>query len=383
MGKLAHQCEEGIMSRKPKKPSAPKISLRARQKAVEGKISRGKARRAALLSGGLASRHDIDRIDQQLDEWRRELAELTGVRRAKVRAARGRATAGERVERLAVDIANVQSRLAGLRRSAWRCAHHGGPVAHVADWLAAAVPAAEAELAALRVRQGKAAERTRGATRDRFAQFVGRSKRLTAWHLSVADALRDAEARALGAGQTGAGVSGRAGDGDGRLVVVVGEDGELDPALLGALAVAGVSARGALARWHKAARTRAADGRRIDPPRTFDPKGVKAVRKVSDGGMAAICDARREGERLWEMFFEGAAGAVGGHPGFAQLAAFGAEQVIRGRMSVGEVVRELLKTKIQRGYETLETAMVAGLEAVGGRLGFDDRAKRALDTGNF
>lgn len=295
------------------RPSAPKISLRRKQKALEDRISRLGARREELLNG-LASNHDIDRVDQQLDEARRDLAELVTVRRAKVRAARKRVKA-------------------------------------------------------------------RGATRDRFAQFVAQSGGLTEWHLKVADALLESEARALGAGRSGVGVSGRAGDGDGRIVVLCGPDGEISEETLGALAVAGVAARSALARWHKAAKTRASDGRKIAPPRTFDPKGVKAVRKVSDGGMAAIVDARRESQRLWEICFEAAAGAVGGHPGFAHVVAFGAEQVIRGQMSARMVVCDLLHVKKSRGLELVETAVLAGLEGVAPRLGFGDRAERALDSG--
>lgn len=231
-----------------------------------------------------------------------------------------------------------------------------------------------------RRRAQAAGKRGRRAARDKFAELVSRSPRLTEWHMRVADALVDTEAGALSAGRSGVAVSGRAGDGLGRLVLV-GPDGELDERALGALAVAGVSARSVLQRWHRAARVRDRAGRKIEAPRTFDPKGVKAARKVSDGGLAAITDARRRSETLWEVYFSSAADVVGGPSGYGMVVAYASEQVIRGADSASGVVRKLLRVKKSRGLRELETAMMAGLEAVAPRLGFEGRADRALDSG--
>lgn len=368
------------------RPSAPKISLRRKQKALEDRISRLGVRRDALLNG-LAANHDIDRVDQQLDEARRDLAELVTVRRAKVRAARKRVKARDDLDRHDSQLKAARERSDAIALRLRMLGQRPGAHAHVAAWLAWQLASVERKASLLAfARPGveaaaDRASRQRGKPIDRFSMLVGRSQRLTSWHLKVAEALHEAEAHALSAGRSRAGVSGRAGDGDGRIVVLCGPDGEISEETLGALAVAGVAARPALARWHKAARTKAKDGRKIDPPRTFDPKGVKAVRKVSDGGMAAIVDARRKHRSLWEMYFDAAADGVGGHPGFAQVVAFASERIVAGRDSVSAVCRDVLHVRKNRGLELLETAIVAGLEGVAPRLGFGDRAERALDSG--
>ena len=192
----------------------------------------------------------------------------------------------------------------------------------------------------------KLARRGRGKTRDRFAGLVTRSDVLTPEHLEIADALRDVVFAVGNAGGTPGAVSGRAGDGEGSMVMLInilGEAVELGEKFWGAIGVP------------MAANKPAASGKR---------PAVKRAPKFHDGGMARATDDVRHARGVYQAFMRACVDAAGSEPWAAEVA----ERVILRNRELRATVKSLCQMREERGMEIAETVMAAGLEAVAGRL---------------
>lgn len=192
--------------------------------------------------------------------------------------------------------------------------------------------------------------------------MVARSDYLTGWHLRAALALRDTDD--LSAGKGGAsGVSGTAGDGAGGEITGRGESH------WGAIGVPQPSAHDDLSRFATGQAVHDKRGRKRPPPRTFKPRAVGSVRRVHDGGMAAMADRAAYRDRMWAIFID-AAEAAGrdevGRVGFGKVCA----GVIRGELTGDEGITRFVKMrKNSDTREAVQIAMAIGLEAVAGPLG--------------
>jgi hypothetical protein len=204
--------------------------------------------------------------------------------------------------------------------------------------------------------------------RDRLAQMVRYHPQITAWHLQVADDFRDVVGglrpgdRQVSAGELAAKRS------------EVFENCRACPARdacfgegacrgrLGAFASGGV-----LDLWRTGRRTRDRTGRRIDAPRTFEPKPVKPVRVYSDGGMAERVWA--EGRRIEAAmaFVDAAAEAAlatwprdeGGAAASDMAAIAGLEVVVLGRTIAEATAHWVMREKLRRSL--VVAAIVGGL----------------------
>ena len=205
---------------------------------------------------------------------------------------------------------------------------------------------------------------------DRLAVMVEKYGAMTAWHLQVAEALRESEARALAAGQASGALSGQAGDGLGNVVAFVSHEGkpvELGEESYGAVGVPGVAASGG-GRWGRA--PVAGAGRQAPPvSATFRAKAVKTVRRGGDGGMADVADALRREDRALAAFILAAAEAAGG--GWKGLVvAWCCFRIIRRNDSADALIKNVFHVRKAKGARWLQTSMMAGLEACAPELGF-------------
>lgn len=252
------------------------------------------------------------------------------------------------------EVRSYRGRRVALLRQIDRLA--GQRVRFVAAGAYEAVQVVDRQLADLRLRlrnaeardaarEEKLARRGRGQTHDRFALLVERSQRLMPVHLEIADALRDAVLMAVMAGGVPGAVSGQAGDGDGNMrfawhpqrgLVELGEE------FWGAMGNPAGGGGGSA-------------GRRT----------IKRVLRASDGGMARAADSVRRARGLVWLFAHGAAAGCGGETWPAEAAV----RVILLNQDAKQACLATVEMRTAIALKVLETAMIAGLEAVADAVG--------------
>ncbi|MFN7178362.1 hypothetical protein [Hyphomonas sp.] len=265
-------------------------------------------------------------------------------------AAEGRAAAGRRLrsakrrasltETLTLRMARLRGKLAEAQREgAWELAVTlNRQIVETRRKLTLAESRAAA-------RADKLARRGRGQTRDRFAQLVKNSDRLSDVHLEIADALRDQVLMAGMAGGTPGARSGQAGDGKGEMRTVLSIVGlvELGEDYWGGLGTPGVGGD-----W--------AGGRK---------RSIRRVCRASDGGAAAAADAVRKARMLARTFAEACRDSAGDHPWAAEVAV----RVILLNQDLWGAVQACAAIRKTDGLKIAEIVMAAGLEAVAPKVG--------------
>lgn len=337
----------------------------SRRKGLELGLVKMKSLKDDLIAGG-APNKDINRLELRIDQAGADMKAIADEKRAKAALLKGAhreaKTGGQSsVHQLRVRAANqrIDQQVAVIKR------------------LAAAGKSTDqaqrrlVELQAARELLNQSITRQTGKPVDKFALVVGRSDHLTMWHYRVGSALRDLDQVKMPG--SGGGLSGQAGDGDGHDIKDRGVDGgaERGEAHYGTLAVPGVVSGDDLAGWQGGHAAVDDKGRKLPPPRarTFKPKGVKAVKRASDGGMVQYADAGIKRDRIWFVFMEAAEKAgleACGRTGCSVAA----QEVIRGDSGISQAQTLFVKCRKTDGLRGIEIAMAVGLDAVSHMLGF-------------
>lgn len=345
-----------------------------------------RARRKPSLPGQLKAREIVG--NKLADEVERFAADVSAAAEAaKVRSAKAK----PRPKRAAHD-RDIGAAHGDLKRAAKRVEQAERKRARLASSNATSqqITLADAEIrearGALERRQQAKAEitaRAKGARSDTLALMAARGDRITLEHLHIADGFR-AFAGGWSRFRSGHGLVSEA--------ELAAKRAEAFKACRSCTNISACTAEHAcrgtsgvvafsrsLDRWRIARRTHDRNGRKLAPPPMFDPKPVKRVRQVSDGGLAEMVYWSTKRRRVIMRFDEAAiAGAVSEWPGrvgteataraAGEMASVGAMEVIVLNKAVDEVIAGWGMRKATR-RALLSAAIVSGLLAVRGDVG--------------
>ncbi|MDJ0921061.1 MAG: hypothetical protein QNI84_08025 [Henriciella sp.] len=336
-----------VKAKRPKRRPR-RMSREAKLAQVEAELFRAERRLREMVDEGAPAELQGDKR-VQIRSLKSTLLALTGEQSGRMALERVAKREDRRRRDLEAKRKKLLAAIEGSRKSLKRCdpgdpksAVRIGELGRARNRLESELADVEAELASC----AQARKASKRQVRERFALIVQRSNYLTEAHYRTAQALLAMDEAAVA--RSGGGVSGHAGDGDGRVTVwravrrgtfeqvVVDKVGEDD-------IPCGVETYGG-----------------------FAERVGQGVRPGHDGGLSDLVDARRRVGEVWLELFNAAeqAGIDSGREGCG-LAAMA---VIRGGFGVEEAARKHIGGRISDILQVLQISMVAGLEAVAGRV---------------